>query len=356
MELMGQWAPSVQKDQSVGKMGLGDKLGWFAFPTLAGGAGAATDGVGGGNGIAVGKNAPPEAVDFLKFFMDKEQPGQAQHRRRRPLDDRGHGEHGHRPEPAGGPRRSRRGDVHAALPRPGDEPAPSPRPSTTPPSRCSSASPPPRRSARPSPTRPPRSRRLPASGSLVDSGPRAGRLSRPAHSVGGKQGRVASRTPRTPARVRGCPESGGRSASSCCPRWCSTSSSSSSRSSRPRTSACTSGTVSAPLDGLHRARELPGGPGERRVLAGGGQQRVDHRPVAPPPDPVLARARRPAQSALPRTRHLPTAVLRSLRPVGGDHRASSSACSSSPMPWSTRACRASVSRGSSRTGWATPTS
>jgi raffinose/stachyose/melibiose transport system substrate-binding protein len=71
MELMGQWAPSVQKDQSTGKKGLGDKLGWFAFPTVAGGAGAATDGVGGGNGIAVGKNAPPEAVDFLKFFMDK---------------------------------------------------------------------------------------------------------------------------------------------------------------------------------------------------------------------------------------------------------------------------------------------
>jgi len=71
MELMGQWAPSVQNDQSSTKKGLGDKLGWFAFPTLTGGAGAATDGVGGGNGIAVSKDAPPEAVDFLKFFMDK---------------------------------------------------------------------------------------------------------------------------------------------------------------------------------------------------------------------------------------------------------------------------------------------
>jgi raffinose/stachyose/melibiose transport system substrate-binding protein len=72
MELMGQWAPSVQKDQSAGKKGLGDDLGWFPFPTVTGGAGAATDGVGGGNGIAVGKNAPPEAVDFLKFFMSKD--------------------------------------------------------------------------------------------------------------------------------------------------------------------------------------------------------------------------------------------------------------------------------------------
>ena len=72
MELMGQWAPSVQKDQSIGKKGLGDKLGWFPFPTVTGGAGAATDGIGGGNGIAVSKNAPPEAIDFLKFFMSKE--------------------------------------------------------------------------------------------------------------------------------------------------------------------------------------------------------------------------------------------------------------------------------------------
>jgi raffinose/stachyose/melibiose transport system substrate-binding protein len=68
MELMGQWAPAVQKDQSADKQGLGDKLGWFAFPVITGGTGAATDGVGGGNGIAVSKNAPPEAIDFLKSF------------------------------------------------------------------------------------------------------------------------------------------------------------------------------------------------------------------------------------------------------------------------------------------------
>jgi raffinose/stachyose/melibiose transport system substrate-binding protein len=72
MELMGQWAPSVQRDQSSDKQGLGDDLGWFAFPAVTGGAGAATDGVGGGNGIAVGKDAPPEAVDFLKFFSSVE--------------------------------------------------------------------------------------------------------------------------------------------------------------------------------------------------------------------------------------------------------------------------------------------
>jgi raffinose/stachyose/melibiose transport system substrate-binding protein len=72
MELMGQWAPSVQRDQSADKQGLGEDLGWFAFPAITGGAGAATDGVGGGNGIAVGKDAPPEAIDFLKYFMSVE--------------------------------------------------------------------------------------------------------------------------------------------------------------------------------------------------------------------------------------------------------------------------------------------
>ena len=41
MELMGQWAPSVQMDQSADKKGLGEDLGWFPFPTVAGGAGAA---------------------------------------------------------------------------------------------------------------------------------------------------------------------------------------------------------------------------------------------------------------------------------------------------------------------------
>jgi raffinose/stachyose/melibiose transport system substrate-binding protein len=68
MELMGQWAPGVEANNAADKKGLGDDLGWFAFPGVEGGAGDPTDGVGGGNGIVVGKNAPPEAIDFLKFF------------------------------------------------------------------------------------------------------------------------------------------------------------------------------------------------------------------------------------------------------------------------------------------------
>ena len=72
MELMGQWAPNVEKDSSSTKAGLGDKLGTAPFPAIKGGRGQLTDNIGGGNGYAVGKNAPDAAVDFLKFITNKE--------------------------------------------------------------------------------------------------------------------------------------------------------------------------------------------------------------------------------------------------------------------------------------------
>jgi raffinose/stachyose/melibiose transport system substrate-binding protein len=68
MELMGQWAPAVQKDNSENKEGIGDKLGWFPFPAVEGGAGAPSDAFGGGNGFGIGKNASPEAIDFVKWL------------------------------------------------------------------------------------------------------------------------------------------------------------------------------------------------------------------------------------------------------------------------------------------------
>ena len=64
----------MQKDDSAGKKGLGDKLGFFAFPAVDGGKGAVTDAFGGGGGFAVGKNAPPEAVEFLKFLRSPRTP------------------------------------------------------------------------------------------------------------------------------------------------------------------------------------------------------------------------------------------------------------------------------------------
>jgi len=69
MQLMGQWAPGTMNANSPDQKGIGDKLGWFPFPSLAGGAGAPDDAFGGGNGFVVGKDAPPETVDFLHFLV-----------------------------------------------------------------------------------------------------------------------------------------------------------------------------------------------------------------------------------------------------------------------------------------------
>jgi raffinose/stachyose/melibiose transport system substrate-binding protein len=68
MQLMGQWAPGTMNANSSDGKGIGDDLGWFPFPALTGGAGAADDAFGGGNGFVVGKDAPPETVDFLCFL------------------------------------------------------------------------------------------------------------------------------------------------------------------------------------------------------------------------------------------------------------------------------------------------
>lgn len=73
MELMGHWAPGCQRDNSTDKQGLGDALGWFPFPTVEGGKGNANDALGGGNGWVVGKDAPAEAVDFLRHLSSVEQ-------------------------------------------------------------------------------------------------------------------------------------------------------------------------------------------------------------------------------------------------------------------------------------------
>ena len=67
MDLMGQWAPFTfaanAKDEKPPEMG------WFPFPTVEGGAGAPDEQFGGGDGWAVGKDAPPEAVDFIRHLV-----------------------------------------------------------------------------------------------------------------------------------------------------------------------------------------------------------------------------------------------------------------------------------------------
>jgi raffinose/stachyose/melibiose transport system substrate-binding protein len=70
MELSGQWAPSTQKANSANEEGVGEDLGLFNFPAVDGGAGTAADVIGGGNGFAIGKNASPEAIDFVKYLTN----------------------------------------------------------------------------------------------------------------------------------------------------------------------------------------------------------------------------------------------------------------------------------------------
>lgn len=80
ISLMGQWGPGAYANQSgIGTQEdpISDRLpgefGWFPFPAVEGGAGAATDGFGGGDGFAVGRDAPPEAVQFLEYITSVDQ-------------------------------------------------------------------------------------------------------------------------------------------------------------------------------------------------------------------------------------------------------------------------------------------
>jgi raffinose/stachyose/melibiose transport system substrate-binding protein len=74
MDVMGQWGGGAYKDNAADK--VGPNLGWFPFPIVEGGAGDPNDAVGGGNGFAVGKNAPDAAVDFLKYLTRAESQDQ----------------------------------------------------------------------------------------------------------------------------------------------------------------------------------------------------------------------------------------------------------------------------------------
>ncbi len=72
IQLMGQWAESAQQTGSTSGEGIGDDLGWFNFPMVEGGAGNPGDTLGGGDGFAVGANAPDATIDFLRFLTSEE--------------------------------------------------------------------------------------------------------------------------------------------------------------------------------------------------------------------------------------------------------------------------------------------
>ena len=66
--LQGQWAPGSSASNSESGEGIGEALGWASFPAVEGGAGQLTDVFGGGDNFVVGRDAPPEAVDFLEYL------------------------------------------------------------------------------------------------------------------------------------------------------------------------------------------------------------------------------------------------------------------------------------------------
>lgn len=72
MELMGHWNPSVMNGLTPDQKGLGDKLGWFPFPSLPDGQGDPAAAMGGGDGFSCSRNAPAECVDLLKYIASKD--------------------------------------------------------------------------------------------------------------------------------------------------------------------------------------------------------------------------------------------------------------------------------------------
>src|SRR3954454_21189733 len=81
MMLMLNGLLGSMKANSADKKGIpDDKLGWFPFPTVAGGKGDPSDTLGGLNGWLVTKGSPKEAADFLKFFSEAENQRQAAER------------------------------------------------------------------------------------------------------------------------------------------------------------------------------------------------------------------------------------------------------------------------------------
>lgn len=70
MELMGAWDPGVIASLTPDKKPLAD-LGWFPFPEISGGAGAAGAMMGGLDGYSCSKAAPKECSEFLNFAMQQ---------------------------------------------------------------------------------------------------------------------------------------------------------------------------------------------------------------------------------------------------------------------------------------------
>jgi raffinose/stachyose/melibiose transport system substrate-binding protein len=74
IDLMGNWLLGTQKENAADGKGLPvDQIGFVNFPTIPGGKGNASETLGGIGGFLITEGAPPEALDFMKFFTSPEQ-------------------------------------------------------------------------------------------------------------------------------------------------------------------------------------------------------------------------------------------------------------------------------------------
>ncbi|HEX6194432.1 MAG TPA: extracellular solute-binding protein [Jiangellaceae bacterium] len=72
MEMQGHWEPGVMQGLTDDGEGLGDKTGWFPFPSLPGEEGDPDAVLGGGDAWAASADAPDEAVDFIEYLLSDE--------------------------------------------------------------------------------------------------------------------------------------------------------------------------------------------------------------------------------------------------------------------------------------------
>lgn len=70
--LMGNWDIGNQRAQSATGGLDNERLGLFNFPAVEGGAGRASDTLGGINGFVFGPDAPDEAVQFMQYYVNLE--------------------------------------------------------------------------------------------------------------------------------------------------------------------------------------------------------------------------------------------------------------------------------------------
>jgi raffinose/stachyose/melibiose transport system substrate-binding protein len=71
MELQGTWNPYVMSDLTDDKQ-LFDKLGWFPFPAIDGGAGDPHAALGGGDGFSCTTKAADACAQFLHYLVSPE--------------------------------------------------------------------------------------------------------------------------------------------------------------------------------------------------------------------------------------------------------------------------------------------